>query len=215
MPAHEIVRSKLAFHMTRRASDDVRVVAEAQLNLTDDAYVLPDILVHPAAINVARCARPNGTRWSSKSPTAASGTTSLTKAPLYASYGVREYWVIDAKTLLTTVYRKPSGSEFSEKEDLTADERLVPEAVPTLAVTLRDLDFDRFLRRYVAGLRRSRKAARRQVRIHGHSCRRPRPRSHIRPLRLGAGAPTRDRAPYLLSSAFTWALALPKSIWPA
>ncbi len=49
---HEIVRSKLAFYMTRRASEDVMVVAEAQMNLTDDAYVLPDILVHPASINV-------------------------------------------------------------------------------------------------------------------------------------------------------------------
>src|SRR5262245_56293038 len=49
---HECQRSELVLFMTRRASDDLMVVAEAQLNLTDDTYLLPDILVHPKAIKV-------------------------------------------------------------------------------------------------------------------------------------------------------------------
>jgi Uma2 family endonuclease len=136
---HEILRSELAFHMTQRAGAELRVVAEAQLNLTDDAYVLPDILVHPAAIKVPYV-RGTTALLVIEIADSSLGYDQQTKAPLYASYGVQEYWVINAKTLLTTVYCKPSGSEYSQKEELTAEERLVPEAAPGLAVTLRDLD---------------------------------------------------------------------------
>src|SRR5258708_9525176 len=47
---HEIIRGKLAFRFTRLAPDDIFVISEPQLNLTDDTYLLPDILVHPAAL---------------------------------------------------------------------------------------------------------------------------------------------------------------------
>jgi Uma2 family endonuclease len=136
---HEILRSELAYYMTQRAGPDLRVVAEAQLNLTDDSYVLPDILVHPAAIKVP------DVRGSTALLVAEISDSSLdydlnTKAPLYASHGVREYWVMNAQTLATTIHRVPSGSAYAHVERLTADDRLVPEAVPQLAVTLRDLD---------------------------------------------------------------------------
>src|SRR5512145_2465065 len=47
---HEILRIELAFYMTQRAGTDLRVAAEAQLNLTDDTYVVTDVLVYPASI---------------------------------------------------------------------------------------------------------------------------------------------------------------------
>jgi Uma2 family endonuclease len=92
---HEILRSKLAFYMTRRAGDDLMVVAEAQLNLTDDTYVLPDILVHAATIKVP------DVRGSTALLVIEIADSSLhydllAKAPLYASHGVREYWVMNA-----------------------------------------------------------------------------------------------------------------------
>src|SRR5262245_25246540 len=49
---HDILRSELAFYMTQCAGPDLRVVAEPQFNLSDDLYVVPDILVYPAAIKV-------------------------------------------------------------------------------------------------------------------------------------------------------------------
>jgi Uma2 family endonuclease len=136
---HEILRSKLAFYMTRRAGDDLMVVAEAQLNLTDDAYALPDILVHPAAIEVPDVRGPTALLVVEIADSNLEYDL-LTKAPLYASHGVREYWVINAKTLITTVHRLPLGSEYSHKERLTAGDRLVPQAAPALALRLRDLD---------------------------------------------------------------------------
>ena len=136
---HEILRIELAFYMTQRARADLRVAAEAQLNLTDDTYVVTDILVYPASIKSPDVRGPTALLVVEIAYSSLEYDL-LTKAPLYASYGVREYWVINAKTLVTTVHRQPSGSEYSSVARLTADDRLVPEAAPGLAVTLRELD---------------------------------------------------------------------------
>lgn len=136
---HEILRSELAFSMTQRAGPDLRVVAEPQLNLSDDLYVVPDILVYPAAIKVPDVRGPTALLVIEIADTSLNYDL-VTKAQLYAAHGVREYWVINANTLVTQVHRLPSGSEYSDKQRLTADERLVPEAAPALAVALHDLD---------------------------------------------------------------------------
>jgi Uma2 family endonuclease len=138
---HEILRGELAFYMTKRAGDDLRVISEAQLNLADDLYVLPDILVHPATTKTPDVRGPTALLVIEIADSSLAYDMQ-TKAPIYASYGIREYWVINAKTLLTTVYRRPSGSEYAQKDELMAEVRLVPEAAPGLAVTLRDLDLD-------------------------------------------------------------------------
>jgi Uma2 family endonuclease len=136
---HEVLRSELALFMARRASDDLMVVAEAQLNLTDDSYLLPDLLVHPRAIKVPDVRGPTALLVVEIADSSLSYDL-LTKAPQYASHGVREYWVIDAQTLVTTIHRQPSGSDYAQVDRLEADDRLSPEAVPQLAVRLRDLD---------------------------------------------------------------------------
>jgi Uma2 family endonuclease len=138
---HEILSSELAFYMTQRASADLRVKAEAQLNLTDDAYLLPDILVYPASIKVPDVRGPTALLVIEIAHSSLAYDMQ-TKTPIYAGYGVRECWVIDAMTLLTTVYRTPSSSGYCDKAELKADDLLVPELAPALAVRLRDLDLD-------------------------------------------------------------------------
>lgn len=136
---HEILRSELAFYMTQRAGPDLRVAAEPQLNLSDDLYVVPDILAYPAAIKVPDVRGPTALLVIEIADTSLNYDL-VTKAQLYAEHGVREYWVINANTLVTQVHRRPSGSEYSDKQRMTAKERLIPEAAATLAVALGDLD---------------------------------------------------------------------------
>jgi Uma2 family endonuclease len=132
---HEIIRGELALRLARSTAEDLFVGSEPQLNLTADTYVVPDILVHPAAI---------------KTPDVRGGDvlllievadTSLrydlnTKAPLYAVHGVREYWVINAVTLATKLHRQPSGSAYGLVEELRPDAPLAPLLVPSFAVSL-------------------------------------------------------------------------------
>jgi Uma2 family endonuclease len=138
---HELIREELTFRFTKLAPPGVFVAAEPQFNLSPDTYTVPDVLVRPAAI---------------KTPDLRAGDalllvevadTSLdydlrTKVSLYASHGVREYWVINAMTLMTTVHRQPSGNSYAFTEELPGDALLVPSLAPALAVSLSALDLD-------------------------------------------------------------------------
>src|SRR5215467_11756550 len=132
---HEIIRGELAFRFSRLASDDIFVVAEPQFKLKDDTYLVPDILVHPAVI---------------KTPDVRGGDALLvvevadsslrydlnTKAPIYAAYGVAEYWVINAVTLTTMVHRQPSGKTWSFVGEVAPSNVLTPLLAPAFSVSL-------------------------------------------------------------------------------
>lgn len=59
-----------------------------------------------------------------------------TKAKIYASAGVREYWVVDAVTLSTRVFREPSADGYGAWRDVPSEEMVEPHLVPELAVAL-------------------------------------------------------------------------------
>ncbi len=52
------------------------------------------------------------------------------KANLYASFGVRELWVIDAVKLKTRVFLAPSSQGDGETRDFSAAERIAPRLAP-------------------------------------------------------------------------------------
>lgn len=138
---HEIIRTELAFHMTRLAPTGVRVAAEAQFNLTDDTYLVPDILVYQATVKVPDVRGPTVLLVVEIADTSLEYDLD-TKAGTYAAHGVREYWVVNAKTLATRVHRRPSVSGYGDKDEMAADTSMAPEAVPSLSVSLDDLDLD-------------------------------------------------------------------------
>jgi Uma2 family endonuclease len=132
---HEIIRAKLAYRFTRLAPESVFVVSEPQFNLSDDTYVEPDILVHSAKILTP------DVRGSDALLVVEVADTSLaydlkSKRPLYASFGVREYWVINAITLITVVHRQPSGDSYAFTREILPDAVLTPELAQNLGVTL-------------------------------------------------------------------------------
>jgi Uma2 family endonuclease len=132
---HEIIRSRLTFRFTKLAPDDILVVSEPQLNLNDDMYLNPDILVQPATIETP------DVRGGDAMLVVEIADTSLrydlnTKAPIYADYGVREYWVINAVTLTTMVHREPSGKAYGFVDEVVPDRMLTPSLTPALAVSL-------------------------------------------------------------------------------
>ena len=62
------------------------------------------------------------------------------KAKLYAELGVRDYWVINAVTLETRIFRDPSPEGYVTMIDVAADATLTPLLLPALALSLRSLD---------------------------------------------------------------------------
>ena len=125
----------------RAAPEGVFVVSEPQFNLGEDTYVVPDILVHPAGIKTP------DVRGVDALLVVEIADTSLaydlqTKARLYASHGVPEYWVINAATLVTNLHSEPSGAAYGAIREIAPGGLISPALVPPLAVSLAALDLD-------------------------------------------------------------------------
>ena len=138
---HETVRLELAHRMARLAPDDIMVASEPQFNLSPDTFLKPDIVVHPHAIKTYDLHGADALLVVEVAETSLSYDLKA-KLPLYASHGVREYWVVNAVTLMTTVHRQPSGTAYAVAEEFPPDTRLVPLLAPELAVSLNALDLD-------------------------------------------------------------------------
>ena len=65
------------------------------------------------------------------------------KAALYASFGVRELWVIDAVRLTVRVFSDPAPEGYRETRDFHASERIVLLLAPeAFAVRLDELELE-------------------------------------------------------------------------
>jgi len=64
----------------------------------------------------------------------------LAARPIYGAFGIAELWVIDAVRLKTRIHRDASPDGYRYKCDFAPDDRLVPQLMPALAVTLSELD---------------------------------------------------------------------------
>jgi Uma2 family endonuclease len=62
-----------------------------------------------------------------------------TKSDQYAALGVREYWVVNAVSLVTRVYRKPSAAGYADETTVGAGGPLTALLVPSLVLKLADL----------------------------------------------------------------------------
>ena len=136
---HEVLKEDLAQFWTVRATEELRVSVEQQFNLDPSTYTDPDILVRPAAVSSYDL---NGEAALLIVEIADSSfeKDAGVKASLYASFGVREYWVINARNRSTRIYLNPTGDAYADIRDLPASEMLTPLLVPQLAVRLADLD---------------------------------------------------------------------------
>jgi Uma2 family endonuclease len=139
--SHETVRIELAHHMAELARGDFLVAQKPQFNLCADTFVKPDVLVHPRAIKTYDLKSMEALLVVEVAETSLSYDLNV-KLPIYASHGVREYWVINAITHMTRVHRQPAGNVYTDKEELPPAERLIPSLAPRLAVSLSELDLN-------------------------------------------------------------------------
>jgi Uma2 family endonuclease len=109
--------------------------------LSQDTFVKPDILVHSDAIQTYDLRGGDALLVVEVAETSLSYDPK-TKLPLYASHGVREYWVINAATRITTVHRQPTGNVYSFTDELPPSARLIPSPAPELSVSLNELRLD-------------------------------------------------------------------------
>jgi Uma2 family endonuclease len=136
---HELVKSALNYYWIKRLPKDIRLIPETTFRMSEDTFLEPDFVfyrrsdgllnLNPAtALLVIEVA--DSTLWFDLGR----------KARIYATFGVRELWVINAETLLTRVHREPGLDGYRQTPDVPATEPLAPGFAPDLSVRLADLE---------------------------------------------------------------------------
>ncbi len=137
---HEVVKTALLERWYRAAPFDCTLTPETTFRLSEDTYLEPDVVIYK---------RSDGLKGLD------SGTALLVveiadsslrydigrKATLYAGFGVRELWVIDAVRLQLRLFRQPSREGYGEARDLVAADTAKPIfAADAFALRLDDLN---------------------------------------------------------------------------
>ncbi|MEQ1695184.1 MAG: Uma2 family endonuclease [Hyphomicrobiaceae bacterium] len=135
---HEVLRAYLAHHWTKRAPDQVLVMPEMQLRLSDHHQPVIDIGVVPFAILPPDARGPDMLLVVEIADTSLKLDTTI-KAAAYAIGGVREYWVINARTRSTLIHRNPGPDGYTTKFEIPATEPITPLLIPELTIRLSDL----------------------------------------------------------------------------
>jgi Uma2 family endonuclease len=137
---HELVRDEIMQWMIERKPADLRISSEIGWRPPDaDTYVEPDLLICPRSLKGVTVP-PAEVLLAIEVAHSSLRFDTTTKAKLYATLGVREYWVVDAQSLTTRVHREPSADGYARVVEVPPGEMLVPSLAAPLAVRLGDLD---------------------------------------------------------------------------
>ena len=136
---HEVVKKALNRRWVGRIPDDVELIPETTFRLSEDTYVEPDFVIYPLRIPLERLA-PADVLLAVEIADSSLRYDLGPKAALYAAFGVRELWVVDAVTLTTRVFREPAANGYGEMRDFAASDLLAPLfAPPAFALRLDEL----------------------------------------------------------------------------
>ena len=115
---HEVVKSALVDRWISSATRrHCRVAPETTFRLSEDTYLEPDVVIYPRTSGL------RGLTGTNVLLVVEIADSSLRydigrKAALYASFGIRELWVIDAVRLTTRVFREPAADGYRNAQRL-------------------------------------------------------------------------------------------------
>lgn len=138
---HEILKVALTIHWARSLPADLLFATETTFRLTLDTYLEPDFVFYPKATGI-RGLHAETALLVVEIADSSLGYDLGVKAGLYARFGIRELWVIDAVKLQTRIHRDPAPGGYRSIVDRSASESLIPQEVRQLAVTLAALEFN-------------------------------------------------------------------------
>jgi Uma2 family endonuclease len=139
---HEVVKIALLRRWYRAAPEDFNIAPETTFRLSDDTYLEPDVVVYARAIGL------KGLSGTNVLLVVEIADSSLRydmgrKAALYAAFGVRELWVVDAIKLTARVFRDPGADGYRDARDFAAADALTPALAPAaFALRLDELELE-------------------------------------------------------------------------
>jgi Uma2 family endonuclease len=137
---HEVVKSALIDLWIRSRPDDCRVTQETTFRLSEDTYLEPDVVIYLRTTGLRALTGTNVLLVVEIADSSLRYDTGR-KAALYASFGIRELWVIDAVRLTTRVFREPAADGYRNASDFGPADRITPLIAPeAFALRLDELE---------------------------------------------------------------------------
>ena len=136
---HEVVKAALQQHwFPLIAGTPISLITETTLYISDDEFREPDFLFWPRSIPLkdvtAGCVL-----LIVEVADSSVGCDLGSKADAYAALDLRELWVVNANTLVTSIHRGPAPNGYPKPREAGPSELLEPQLAPGLPVRLADL----------------------------------------------------------------------------
>jgi len=135
---HEWIKIELCRFLQRVAPEHLSVAQETTLRLDATTYLEPDFCVFRRDLDLKRLDGP-AVLLAIEVADSSLGYDRGRKIGVYAAFGVREVWVIDANRAVTWRYRRLGAEGYAEIVEAAASEVLTPMLAIELAFRLSDL----------------------------------------------------------------------------
>ena len=136
---HERVKSALIFTLARALDGGpLWLGVETSLRLADRSLLEPDLSVYDKSLRLEAVRGPDILLAIEVADSTLRMDRGL-KARLYARFGVRELWVVEANALVTTIHRGPSPDGWQSVTEHPGTDRLAPATFAGFAVTLAEI----------------------------------------------------------------------------
>ncbi len=135
---HEDVKRALNRFWVKALPPELEALTETTLRDAPHDFREPDFIFWPATVSV-RDLKPANVQLLVEISDSSLGYDLGPKAAYYASLGLPNYWVIDAKRLVTHIHRQPADGAYTSVTHYAYTDQLVPLALPSLAECLADL----------------------------------------------------------------------------
>jgi Uma2 family endonuclease len=136
---HEILKAALLRTWFQQLPDTLSIIPETTFRLSADTYLEPDVVVFDRARGL-KALNGDTALLAVEIADSSLGYDLARKPRIYAAFGVRELWVIDAVHLVTHVHRDPAPLGYRDIVAHAAYETLTPLFAPGLSLTLSALD---------------------------------------------------------------------------
>jgi Uma2 family endonuclease len=139
---HERVKSALILAIAPRLPDDLWLGVQSSIYLADRTFVEPDLCIYSRQLMLEDVKGPDLMLVIEVADTSLAFDLGP-KAQLYASYGAQELWVVNPRTLTTTVHTGPTATGWASVHEVGPDRLLPIAALPGLILKLADLRLGR------------------------------------------------------------------------
>lgn len=135
---HEWIKIELNRFFQRVAPDHLAIAQETTLRLDRHTFLEPDFCVFRRDLDL-RALDGAAVMLAVEVADSSLNYDKGRKIGVYAAYGVREVWVVDARRAIIWTHRRLGAQRYAEIAERPADARVTPTLAPELAVRLADL----------------------------------------------------------------------------